>query len=390
MKKHQIVLASTAGFLLLVCVALGIVCNNPQASEAFATSFSRWWVTFWGNVFGVLPFSAYELFLICAIVGLVVAVVFLVRLVKGRRWSKLTTLLLALTVGVLGFVNVYTATASVCYNRANLPSQVYTTYTQQDVTYQEVLQLANDFVDELNNAYLQTEHDETGNVVFPFSFQELCQMLNLEYQRLDGNYFSNYQPNAKRIANKTIMSHLHIVGVFFAPFGEVNVSGNENSMYLPFTLAHEMAHSKGVMRESDANKVATYVLLTSQNVYLRYSALVHCMNEVLHLVKLFPNSQADYSALCNKVEKGVFVELENYRKFYEKYSLLDDVGEFFNDLYLKLQKQEGTGSYNDDLKTEDTGNVDNDGNNIVVVINFSDTQNSIIMLHKRALLKTNQ
>ncbi len=388
MKKHQIVLASIVMVLLLVCVALGIVCNNPQASETFATSFSRWWVKFWGNIFGAIPFSAYELFLICAIVGLVVLVVFLVRYVKRCKWSKLTTLLLSLTVGVLCFVNVYTATASVCYNRANLPSQVYTTYKQQDVTYEEVLQIANDFVDELNTAYMQTEHDEVGNVVFPFSFQQLGQMLNTEYQRLDDNYFSDYQPNAKRIVNKTIMSHLHIVGVFFAPFGEVNVSGNENSMYLPFTLAHEMAHSKGVMRESDANKVATYILLTSQNVYLRYSALVHCMYEVLHLVKVFPNSQADYSAICAKVDKGVFVELENYRKFYEKYSLLDDVGEFFNDLYLKLQNQSGTGSYNDDLKTEDTGNVDNDGNNIVVVINFSDTQNSVIMLHKRGLLKS--
>ena len=66
---------------------------------------------------------------------------------------------------------------------------------------------------------------------------------------------------------------------------------------------------------------------------------------------------------------------------------MDDLGQWFNDLYLKLQKQEdGTGSYVKPPITEGTGEVDGSGNEIIYVVSFSGMQNLLINLYKQGKL----
>ena len=70
-----------------------------------------------------------------------------------------------------------------------------------------------------------------------------------------------------------------------------------------------------------------------------------------------------------------------------QYKVLDDIGDFFNDIYLKLQGQkDGTDSYVEPPKFEITGDKDDDGNDIVVILKFSNTQNVLINLYKQGLI----
>ena len=180
------------------------------------------------------------------------------------------------------------------------------------------------------------------------------------------------------------MSQMHIVGVFFAPTGEVNVNGNENNLFLPSTMAHEMAHAKGVMREYEADIVSRYVLATSENPYLCYGTLVQLSSYALSLVGKYPDSRQDYERLYNSVAAGIRLERQNYNEFYAQFTLLDDVGEFFNDIYLKLQQQQGgTESYEKPGETQGTGQVDGDGEEIVQIVRFSGVENLLIHLYKQ-------
>lgn len=381
--KKLIVLLS----LVALFVTLTLLSKSKAVCEFFASTFARAWIFVFGNIFGVLPFSGYELFLIAAIVLAVVFCVYLVIFLAKRRWNRLVSMLLIAAITVFSFLNIYTATASMTYNRNDLPADIYSQYSSKDLTYAEALEIANIIIDRANETFSATKHYTDGNIVYPFNFKELCDMMKEEYKRLDNRYFSSYTPSGKRIINKTIMSELHITGVFFAPFGEANVNGNENNLYLPHTLAHEIAHSKGVMKEFQADIVSCYVLLQSDNPYLSYGAYVQCLNSALNIVSLYPDSKADYDLLDAKVNDAIYTERRNYTAFYSQFHHFDDLGDFLNDIYLKLQKQpDGSGSYVKPGEIIDTGNTDNDGRPIVEVVNFSGMQNLLITLYKQGKL----
>lgn len=386
-KKSTVKKLIALGALVVLFAVLTLLTSNVAVCEFFATTFSRAWIAVFGRVFGVLPFSAYELFLVAAIVLAIVFVVYLFVFLAKKKWNRLVSMLLIAGITVFTFLNVYTVSASFAYNREALPDEIYAEYSSDNLTFEEAIALADRVIDGANKAYLSTEHDSDGNIAYPYSDRQLSDLLAAEYAKLNNPYFSKYTPRAKRIVNKTIMSEMHIVGVTFAPFGEVNINGNENNLYLPHTLAHEMAHAKGVMREYQADIVASYVLISSDDDYLRYGALAQCLGSALSIVSSYPDSNEAYAELKSKINTGIYKEISNYHEFYAKFSHLDELGEWFNDLYLKLQKQEeGTGSYVKPPVTEGTGEVDGSGNEIIYVVSFSGMQNLLINLYKQGKL----
>ena len=376
------------GVLVALFVTLTLLKNSPKVCEFFARTFSRVWIFIFGNALGWIPLSFYELFLIVVIVGAIVFVVLEIVFLAKRKWRSLISAALIVALSVLAFLNIYTATASFSYGRDKLPNEVYSEYCGDDLTFEEAVALAEKLINQANADYHATAHNEDGNIIYPYTFSEVSSMLAEEYKRLDSGYFSSYTPRGKKIINKTIMSEMHITGVFFAPFGEANVNGYEvRNLYFPHTLAHEMAHGKGVMREYEANLVASYICITSENPYLRYGALVDCLYSAVAIVGLYPNSSSEYSRLRAMIDDGIRTEQLNYSKFYSQFTMLRDIGNFFNDIYLKLNKQkEGTGSYHKPGENVGTGVKDDEGHEIVRVINFSATQNLLIKLYKENLL----
>ena len=387
-KRTTIIRLIVLGVLVALFVVLTLLKNSPKVCEFFARTFSRAWILIFGNLFGWLPFSLYELFLIVAIVGALVFVVLEIVFLAKHKWKSSLSAALIVALSVFTFLNIYTATASFSYGRDKLPDEVYSEYSGDDLTFEDAVALAETIINQVNADYYATEHDADGNIVYPYSFREMSNMLAEEYKRLESSYFSSYTPRGKKIINKTIMSEMHITGVFFAPFGEANVNGYEvKNLYFPHTLAHEMAHGKGVMREYEANLVASYICLTSDNPYLRYGALVDCMYSAINIVGLYPNSSKIVDSLYAQIDEGIRTENANYYSFYAQFNTLKKIGNFFNDLYLKLNKQkEGTGSYYKPGENVGTGEKDDDGQEIVYIINFSATQNLLIKLYKQGQL----
>ncbi len=371
------------GCLVLLFVILYLLTLNQKVCEFFATTISRAWIYVFGNIFGLVPMSFYELFLILVILGIITFVVVEIVLLCKRKWRQAITGVIIVAICVFAFLNIYTATATFSYGRDPLPTSIYEEYSGDDLTVDEAIEIATYIVDEANEAYGATNHDKDGNIIYPYSLKEMSQILDKEYKKLDNAYFSSYTPYGKRVLNKTIMSELGITGVFFAPFGEANININD-TLYLPATLGHEMAHGKGVMREYEADIVGQYVCLTSEDPYIRYGALVQCMYSAINIVAQYPNTDETTQRLYDRIDEGIIRERGNYSAMWGKFDMLDKIGEFFNDLYLKLQKQEeGTNSYYKPGLVEETEEKDNDGNTIVRVIRFSDTQNLLIKLYKQ-------
>ncbi len=386
MKKkilNKIIVVATLALLLVVLSSLK---DNASVCEFFATTFARAWIFLFGNILGWIPISFYELMLIVASIAIIFVVVLTICEIFQKKWISLLGLLLSCAIVTLSFVNIYTATASFSYNRDNLPVEVYTETKVDEVTYQDVLSMATNVIDKVNYAYENTQHDEDGNIVYPYNFAKLNKQLKKEFKKLPKDYFSTFTPTSKKMLNTTIMNELFLSGVFFAPFGEPNVSFSQMDVYLPVTVAHEMSHAKGVMRENEANLVAYYTLLTSEDLYLQYSALTSVMNSALHMVLLFPDSYGDYQKLMGKINPSIRKEVRNASVELSQYKLLGDIGDYFNDLYLKLQNQGGTNSYVKPPVVDTTPQLDSFGRPIIKIKKFSDTEYLLIHMYYQQLI----
>lgn len=379
--------------LLVLAFTFALLCvaqNNQVVAEQFARTFSRGWIAVLGTLFGWLPFSVYELFLVVAIVGAITSIVLVVMWIVQKKAKHVFSLALSLLAFVFAFLSVYSSTASFAYQRDPLPTAMYSRQDPKSFDKQQAIDLATTVVDLLNQTYQQTEHDQDGNVVLS-DLDTMYKDIANEYKRLDdsrfGGYFSSFTPRVKTIINKTIMSEMHIVGVFFAPTGEANVNPVENNYNMPHSMAHEIAHGKGVMRENEANLVASYLLLTSDKPYLRYSALMKTYRSAINLVGMYPDTKEVVSTLNATVCRGVYTELLNYSKLWSQYTLVGDIGDWFNDLYLKFNNQTGSDSYYKPPVSEDSGETDNDGRPIEIIISFSDTQNLLVKMYKEGLLQ---
>ena len=110
---------------------------------------------------------------------------------------------------------------------------------------------------------------------------ELFKKIKEEYAKIDGNYLTKFSANPKQLhIFGWLYTEMNISGVSFLPTGEANYNQYIPNIDLPFVVAHELAHTKGVMGEDEANDLAMYVCLNSDDPYLKYSALANAYNSI--------------------------------------------------------------------------------------------------------------
>ena len=178
-----------------------------------------------------------------------------------------------------------------------------------------------------------------------YSVQEIGEKVKKAYEILTDSYFFEHSGSVKPMLSSFIYREFQIVGVTFNPFSEANINTMDTKGDLPFTIAHELAHTKGVMREDDANKLALYVCLNSDDPYLRFSAYTRYFDHI---------SVVGSSSFLTDEERTHLVSIDNkyYKfgsyqyKYWKGHNLLKHIGDFFNNLYIKSSGvPEGTDSY---------------------------------------------
>ena len=183
----------------------------------------------------------------------------------------------------------------------------------------------------------------------PYSYYEMTGKLNDAFAAYaeKADYISSFRASVKPVVLSVPMTYTHISGVYTFFTGEANVNVNFPDFCTPYTTAHEMSHQRGIAREDEANFVAFLVCMESDDVYIRYSALVNLLQYVSSAL-----SRAD-SELYATVYRGHYSsalrsELSAYSKFFDEYrqSTASTVVGAVNDTFLQSQGQtQGTQSY---------------------------------------------
>ena len=362
--------------------------TNTSVAEWWTRNIQAGWEKAIGTLTSWLPFSVLELFIACLIVAGVYLFVRLFVNLCTARFKRILLGTLCIGVGVVYVLDLYLLSMGFAYYREDMPiPQAGEKYDKQ----QSAAAVMN-FYEDYNRLATTLPRDRNGCVVCPYTFSELADLMIEEYKRAGDPYFHEYTPKAKPVVNSWFMSHMLITGITFLPTGEANVNNASPPTVRTITVAHELAHAKGVFREGDANLLARYILVSSDNDYLRYCGYYAAFDNLMTTF-LLTGEHERYNELRKDMPAAIYKE----RKFAYDYwqsqpDIIGKIAEFFNDLYLKANGADnGTGSYNDGNKSDvvipvdpDTGEPekDPDTGEIVREITYSQVQKMFFAVYE--------
>ncbi len=183
--------------------------------------------------------------------------------------------------------------------------------------------------------------------IMPHTFDELGERIGEAFERFseDRGVAPVMDSRPKPVLLSEGMSYMGITGLYAFFTGEANINVSFPDYTLPMTVAHEMAHQRGIAREDEANFMAFLVCIGSEDPYVRYSGYLEAFEYVLNaLYRADPDLYyAAYGGLNDEV-KG---ELAAYSRFYKEYAgtVAEKISTTVNDTYLQSQGTPGVTSY---------------------------------------------
>ncbi len=248
---------------------------------------------------------------------------------------------------ILVIVTIFLAGFGPAYGRFKLAKNLG--LEQKDVSGSELYSTGEIVADELKVFIENIEFDSDGASIMPFDYRTLVSKMNAAFDKYaeSAQYISHFRSNPKPIALSEPMTHTHISGVYTFMTGESNINTNYPDFLMPFTMAHEMAHQRGIAREDEANFVAYLVCIGSDDEYIRYSGYANMANYIASALNSADKEK--YSELIiNRYPAGILKEFIAYSDFFTKYrdSTASNVTGAVNNAFLQSQGQAaGTRSY---------------------------------------------
>ncbi len=121
----------------------------------------------------------------------------------------------------------------------------------------------------------------------------------------------------KRAFWSRLMSHFNYTGFYFPYTGEATVNIDPPDNLLPATIAHEMAHQRGVASEQEANFVAVLACVESGNAAYAYSGWLFGF---IHLGNALYRWDADtYFAIAGSLPPEVWADLDANREYWARF-----------------------------------------------------------------------
>ena len=353
---------------IILLVVFLILEKNVAFAEFWTRTFGRYYTWGFSEFNSVFKFSITEASFYIVVISCIFYLGWGFSLLRTRRpWDFIHRVMMIVLI-VTGTITMYNFSVGAAYYREALPLELY----EGEVNKDEIKAICTYFVNDYNECAKALGVDEQGEIKMPYSKEHMIEKLRLEFDRLDDDYYNPYVAMPKSIASSGIYTSASIVGMYFGVLGEVNYNTFSTNAEIPYYIAHELCHAKGVMREGDANLLAQYILSTSDDMYFRYSAYWCSLD---YLMKLMPAAQLteEYKEVVNLICDEIWANNRYVAEHWKGATYFSDLGDKINDWYLKLQGEKtGTSSY--DGKP---GEVDPSGN----VIRLSSFQSLYFKLY---------
>lgn len=345
LKEHKIKFIILISLFGLFWVLFGLR-YIPAFSEWYSRTLVRFYQTVVGWVTSLLPFSLFEFLLITAVVGLILWIIFFILKTRKRGIKKSGIMIINLAIIVFSVCTLYVGTAGMNYYR--YPLNLNLNSSIEETEYKNI---AYYYAEEMADCINHLQFNSDGSVKNNYSPRELSILISKEFEKLDNPQLTKFNVNAKPLYLTSWMySELNIAGVTFGPTAEANYNYKVPSLDIPAVIAHEMAHSKGIMRENEANQIALYVCLNSENYFIKYSGLVSAFDSIYSFIEA-QNSEEITQEYLSMMKHEMWASFNNSNDFWDSYHLLRDFSEWWNNLYLKIFGNQTTASYIDPINS---------------------------------------
>lgn len=202
----------------------------------------------------------------------------LVQLIRGDRRRNLYRLLMLPLSAALFVYAGYSALWGTYYYADDF--LVSGGFESREISADELETVTKYFAARLNELGGQVQRDEQG--FYTLDRDDILDCSRGIYRNTEALHprLSGPAVSAKAIASSHWLSYLDFTGFFFPFTGEACVNTDFPVSLFPSTVAHELAHQRGVAREQDANFVAVLSSLESGDLDYGYSA---CLLAYIHL-----------------------------------------------------------------------------------------------------------
>ena len=344
MKKFKALIGKAIAIVLIaaVLIVLAVLKKNPDVAEGMTRGPARWYGFAVSKVTGLIPFVSFTelLFVFLFFLAVLLLVLAIIDLVKLKVISAICKVL-DIALVALSVITLYHFSCEAAYNRKEMPLPYYL----GDVERTEYVDIYNCFSNDINACAAELEFKESGDIKSSMSLQDIAKEVKKAYQIVTGSYFASQNGAVKPMLSSFVYREFQITGVTFSPLAEANIDTMIPAGDIPFTVAHELAHTKGVMREDDANILAFYVCLNSEHPYLRFSAYNRYFSSISPMgsgTYLTEEERSHLVAIDN-----AFAKYSSYEyKYWKEHNLLQHIGDYINNIYIKSSGvSEGTSSY---------------------------------------------
>jgi len=312
----------------LVVLMLLLFSAAVYLTARFSVGFAEFWARYpsaslryiLAKVTSLFPFSLAEVLIIASAAGVVIiclALLFAIfrkkprspLLKKSAKCAACIALAVAFTF-LLGFGPLYF--------RKTLPENL--SLEKEPLSGEMLYETAVWLAGEIDKLIPFISFAASGESHMPYSFDRLETLVNRAFADFakDKAFLGMFTSRVKPVALSNLMTYTHISGVYTFFTGEANVNVNYPDFIIPFTIAHEMAHQRGIAREDEANFVAFLVCVNSGDPYIRYSGYINVLNEVTPA--LYSADKQLYKDFRNNYYgEKIADEMSAYSVFFEKY-----------------------------------------------------------------------
>ncbi len=291
--------------------------RNEALLNSVSEHFVRPWHRALSSFCALFPFSVAEALIALAILGALIYIVCQLVLMfrcggtLKRLYRIAMTFLMAFCVVYGGFCSlwgIYFYTADF-EEQSGIYAEPLSTKQLETVT-RYFTALANEYADEV-------ARDENGlfaedmDAFFDYSPQ-LYDAVSETYPCLDGKAL-----RPKPFTFSKVLSSMTFTGFFFPFTAEANINIDSPACMIPSTIAHEIAHQRGVAQEDEANFVAVLACLEDGSSVYCYSA---CLMAYIHLSNALYS--ADYDAWLDNyytLSPDIIADLQNNNQYWDRY-----------------------------------------------------------------------
>ena len=277
----------------------------------------RPWHRAMGNLCGHTAISVAELLIVIGVIlSLVYIIIFLVRLIRHPQrlrsiYRFLITCITALAVVYGGFCLFW----GVYYYSADFEEQ--SGIHGAPASVEQLTTVTRWFTDLLNRYDAQIARDESGSFSEPLD--EIFSRSSHLYATVERSLpcLSADALSAKPFFFSRLMSYINFTGFFFPFTGEANINIDSPACLVPSTIAHELAHQRGVAEEDEANFVAVLASLENGDPVYCYSS---CLLAYIHLGNAL--YAADYDAWLENYQRlapGPLHDLEENNRYWKQF-----------------------------------------------------------------------